>query len=469
VSDAGLFESAAQERLARQAPLAARLRPRTLDDVVGQDHLVGPDGALRALCEQGRLPSLLLWGPAGTGKTTLAQLLADAASLRFVALSATSAGVRDAREAIETAARALGEHGARTALFVDEVHRFTTSQQDVLLPAVEEGVVVFLGATTENPYFEVNAPLLSRTSLFRLAPLDEAALRTLVARGAAAEDVAVDDAAAAALVDAADGDARALLGTLEVAATLARVRAEHPGTVGVADVLRARDGRIRHQGRDEHYDQASALIKSVRGSDPDAALYWLARMLDAGESPRFVARRLVILASEDVGMADASALVVATAAAHALELVGLPEAQLALAQATVHLALAPKSNRVTVALGAAQRDVQAGPHTDVPAHLRGAGYASAATLGHGVGYAYPHDDPRGWVEQQYLPDEFVAHRYWTASSHGEEPARDAWRHRAREDAPPRDDRDGERDRDAPTPRDGTSSTARRAKGDQPPR
>jgi putative ATPase len=431
VTDGGLFESAAQERLARQAPLAARLRPRTLDEVVGQDHLVGPDGALRLLTEQGRLPSLLLWGPAGTGKTTLARLVAEAAGLRFTALSATSAGVRDAREAIEAARRDLGEQGHRTVLFVDEVHRFSTSQQDVLLPAVEDGVVVFVGATTENPYFEVNAPLLSRSTLFRLRPLDEAALANLVARGVAAEAVTVDADAVEALVAGADGDARALLGTLEVAAALARART--PGddvAVALEDVARARDGRVRHQGRDEHYDQVSALIKSLRGSDPDAALYWLARMLDAGESPRFVARRLVILASEDVGMADPTALVVATAAASAVEFVGLPEAQLALAQATVHLALAPKSNRVTTALGAAMQDVRDGPRGDVPAHLRGTGYSGAASLGHGDGYRYPHDDPRGWVDQQYLPDVLVGRHYWSASTHGEEPTRDAWRHEA---------------------------------------
>ena len=436
----GLFDEAAAARLEDDAPLAARLRPRTLDEVVGQPHLVGPDGALRALCAEGRLVSLLLWGPAGTGKTTIARLLADAASMRFVALSATSAGVKDAREAIEQASRALGEQGRRTLLFVDEVHRFSTVQQDVLLPAVEDGLVTFVGATTENPFFEVNAPLLSRTTLFRLLPLDEPALRALLSRGVAAEGIAVDPDAADLVVAAADGDARALLGTLEVAAALARTRGA--AAVIAQDVVRARNGRVLHQGRDEHYDQVSALIKSVRGSDPDAALYWLARMLEAGESPRFVARRLVILASEDVGMADPSALLVATAAASAVELVGLPEAQLALAQATVHLALAPKSNRVTAALGAAQHDVREGPHTDVPAHLRGTGYRGAAVIGHGEGYRYPHDDPRGWVEQQYLPDELVGRTYWTASSHGQEPTRDAWRHRARGDGA--DDEQGSR-------------------------
>ena len=427
-----LFATAARDRLANQAPLAARLRPRTLDDVVGQSHLVGTGAPLRVLCDQDRLVSLLLWGPAGTGKTTIARLLAEAASLRLVTLSATSAGVKDAREAIAEAARALGEHAQRTALFIDEVHRFSTSQQDVLLPAVEDGVVVLIGATTENPFFEVNAPLMSRMTLFRLRALEAEDLEVLVARGAAAEGVEVDAQVAGLIVGAADGDARALLGTLEVAAALARARTTGERVVvGEADVAAARDGRLLHQGRDEHYDQASAYIKSMRGSDPDAALYWMARMLEAGESPRFIARRLVILASEDIGMADPSALVVATAAAQAVELVGLPEAQLNLAQATVHLSLSPKSNAVTVALGRAQRDVREGPRTTVPAHLRGSNYAGASSIGHGDGYRYPHDDPRGWVEQRYLPEELGEAGYWSASAHGEEPARDRWRRDAR--------------------------------------
>jgi putative ATPase len=439
VTEPGLFDAAAREQLQSQAPLAARLRPRSLDEVVGQDHLVGEHGTLRVLCERGRLVSMLLWGPAGSGKTTLARLVAEGASNRFVALSATSAGVKEAREAIAEATRALGERAQRTVLFVDEVHRFSTSQQDVLLPAVEDGTVVLIGATTENPYFEVNAPLLSRLSIFRLRALDEAAMLELLVRGIAAEDVEVADDARELLVAAADGDGRALLGGLEVAAALARARGDAaPAGAGTLvtrdDVVQARDSRVLHQGRDEHYDQVSALIKSVRGSDPSAALYWLARMLEAGESPRFLARRLVVLASEDVGMADPTALLVATAAASAVELVGLPEAQLNLAQATIHLALSPKSNRVAVALGAAQRDVREGPFTQVPPHLRGSNYSGAASLGHGDGYRYPHDDPSGYVDQQYLPDELVDREYWHASAHGEEPDRDAWR-RGVADAP----------------------------------
>jgi putative ATPase len=432
VTTEGLFDAAASELLARTAPLAERLRPTSLAGVVGQDHLLAAGAPLRVLCERRRLVSLLLWGPAGSGKTTLARLVAAEAGYRFEPLSATSAGVRDARAAIEAARRELGERGRATVLFVDEVHRFSASQQDVLLPSVEEGTVVLIGATTENPYFEVNAPLLSRMTLFRLAALDDAALVELLARAERMEDVRVEPDAAELAVGAADGDGRALLGTVEVAAALARARlgGTAPVVVVVEDVVRARDGRLVHQGRDEHYDQVSALIKSVRGSDPDAGLYWLARLLEAGESPRFLARRLVILASEDVGVADHTSLLVATAAAQAVEFVGLPEAQLALAQAVVHLALAPKSNRVTVALGAARHDVREGPRGEVPAHLRGSNYAGADALGHGAGYRYPHDDPRGVIEQQYLPRELAGAVYWTASPHGEEPARDAWRHRA---------------------------------------
>jgi putative ATPase len=444
VSDPGLFDGAAQDRLAAQAPLAARVRPRSLDEVVGQDHLVGAHGTLRVLCERGRLVSMLLWGPAGSGKTTLAQLVAEGASYRFAALSATSAGVRDAREAIAEATRVLGERAQRTVLFVDEVHRFSTSQQDVLLPAVEDGTVVLIGATTENPYFEVNAPLLSRLSIFRLVALDEAAMLELCERGTRAEDVGLDDGARELLIASADGDGRALLGGLEVASALARARGDAsrssaPTRVTSEDVAQARDSRVLHQGRDEHYDQASAFIKSVRGSDPDAALYWLARMLEAGESPRFLARRLVVLASEDIGMADPTALGIATAAASAVEFVGLPEASLNLAQAAIHLSLSPKSNRVALALAAAQRDVREGPHTQVPAHLRGSNYSGAASLGHGDGYRYPHDDPHGVIDQQYLPDELVDRTYWRASPHGEEPERDAWRRRAADAPAPRKD------------------------------
>ncbi len=410
-----LFSGAAAERLSARAPLAARMRPRSLDEIVGQQHLVGPGAPLRALIESDRLTSAILWGPPGTGKTTLASVLATATEKRFVPLSAVSAGVKDVREVVEGARQELGEQGRGTILFLDEVHRFNRSQQDALLPSVEEGLLVLVGATTENPFFQVNAPLLSRSTLWRLEPLSMAELTEVVDRALALEGAAADRDAVAALVGLADGDARAVLTTLEVALALA---GDHPVTL--ADVERARHSRLQHYGEDDHYDQVSAFIKSIRGSDPDAGLYWLARMLESGEDARFIARRLVILASEDIGEADPLALVVADAAARAVEFVGLPEAQLNLAQAVVHLACSPKSNRVTVALGLAQRDVREGPRGDVPGHLRDAHYRSAAAIGHGEGYVYPHDRPDAFVDQQYRPDDLAGNRYYEPSERGHE-------------------------------------------------
>ena len=438
----GLFEAAAEERLRSRAPLAARLRPRTLDEVVGQRHLVGPGAPLRVLVERDRMGSVVLWGPPGSGKTTLARLVAETTKKEMVALSAVVAGVKDVREAIEGARRRLGEQGRGTILFVDEVHRFNKAQQDVLLPAVEEGVVVFVGATTENPFFEVNPPLMSRATLWRLEPIDDADMEELVRRGLAAEHAQAADDAIRAVVGAAEGDARAALTTLEVAVALAVARAggdvADPIVVSVDDVGRARAGRLYHQGVDEHYDQVSAFIKSIRGSDPDAGLYWLARLLDAGEDARFVGRRLVILASEDVGMADPQALVVADAAARAVEMVGLPEAALNLAHAVVYLACAPKSNRVTVALGRARGDVRGSERAEVPAHLRDRHYRGAETIGHGTGYRYPHDAPQGWVPQQYRPAALEGHVYYEPSEHGAERdvARRLWRLRPRDGRPP---------------------------------
>ncbi len=410
-----LFSGAARERLSTRAPLAARLRPHTLDEIIGQHHLVGPGAPLRALIESDRLTSAILWGPPGTGKTTLATVVAAATAKRFVPMSAVTAGVKDVREVVEGARRLLGEQGRGTILFLDEVHRFNRSQQDALLPSVEEGLLVLIGATTENPFFEVNAPLLSRSTLWRLEPLSAEELKEVVDRGLAAEEAVAEPEAVSALVGLADGDARAALTTLEVALALAG-----PRQVTLEDVERARHTRLQHYGDEDHYDQVSAFIKSVRGSDPDAGLYWLARMLEAGEDARFIARRLVILASEDVGEADPLALVVADAAARAVEFVGLPEAQLNLAQAVVHLACAPKSNRVTVALSLAQRDVREGPRGDVPAHLRDAHYRSAASIGHGEGYVYPHDQLDGWADQQYRPAELAGNRYYEPSDRGHE-------------------------------------------------
>src|SRR6202140_5091140 len=366
-----LFAQAATQRLRQRAPLAARMRPRTLDDIVGQRHLVAPNAPLRVLIEQDRLTSAILWGPAGTGKTTLAQVVAATTAKTFVPLSAVNAGVADVRAAIEEARRLLGEQGRGTILFIDEVHRFNKSQQDALLPAVEEGLVVLIGATTENPFFSVNSPLLSRATLWRLEPLGEDDIAEVIRRGLEAEGAPAHAGAGGgleaveALVSVADGDARAALGTLEVALSLAGAA---PITTEVVE--RSRAGRLLHQGADAHYDQVSALIKSIRGSDPDAAVYWFARMLEGGEDARFIARRLVILASEDVGLADPMALVVADAAARAVEFVGLPEAQLNLAEAVIYLACAPKSNRVTTALGRARADAREGPRGDVPPHLR---------------------------------------------------------------------------------------------------
>jgi putative ATPase len=403
---ADLFDAAAQERLAQRAPLAARMRPKTLDEVVGQRHLLGPGAPLRALIESDRLTSVVLWGPAGTGKTTIARLIAGATSRAFESLSAVTAGVKDVREVIERARRRLGEQGQGTILFLDEVHRFNKAQQDALLPAVEDGTLTLVGATTENPFFEVNPPLLSRSTLFRLHPLEPADVRQLVERGLEAEGATADEDAIDHLADRAGGDGRAVLTALEVAVALAG----DDRHVDLETAEKALDMRALRYGRDEHYDVVSAFIKSIRGSDPDAGLYWLARMLAAGEDARFIARRLVILASEDIGMADHTSLLVADAAARAVEFVGLPEAQLNLAQAVVHLAKAPKSNAVITALGRAMEDVRTLPAGEVPQHLRDAHYKGAAKLGHGEGYVYTHDHPD--VPQEFRPDEVRGRRYY---------------------------------------------------------
>ena len=413
-----LFASAAQERLARRAPLADRLRPTRLDDVVGQEHLLGPDRPLRRLIEGDRLSSVILWGPPGTGKTTVARLIARVTAAEFTELSAVNASVKDVRELVARAQARLGESDVGTILFLDEVHRFNKAQQDALLPSVESGLLVLIGATTENPFFEVNAPLMSRSTLFRLEPLGPEAVRSLLKRGLAAEEVAADDDALDLLVDRSAGDGRHALTSLEVAAALTVGRGGD--RVSMVDAEAALGTKALRYGRDEHFDVISAFIKSIRGSDVDAGLYWLARMLDAGEDARFIARRLVILASEDVGMADPISLVVADAAARAVEFVGLPEAGLNLAQAVVHLATAPKSNRVTVALGRAGVDARASGVGEVPMHLRDAHYRGAAQLGHGDGYRYPHDHPEGWVDQRHRPDEVEGNVYYDPSSHGAE-------------------------------------------------
>jgi putative ATPase len=396
------------ERLADQAPLAARMRPRTVDEIVGQRHLLGEGKPLRSLIDADKLSSIILWGPPGTGKTTLARVVAEATAKEFVALSAVTAGVKDVREVIEGARKRLAEYGRGTILFLDEVHRFNKAQQDALLPAVEEGTLVLIGATTENPFFEVNAPLLSRSTLFRLEPLSPADLREILDRAMKVEGATAEEDALDLVVNLVDGDARAALTTLEVAIALAG-----PGRhVTLETVESARQTRALRYEEDDHYDIVSAFIKSIRGSDADAGLYWLARMLAAGEDARFIARRLVILASEDVGMADPMGLVVADAAARAVEFVGLPEASLNLAQAVVHLATAPKSNSSAVGLWRAMADVKEQPAGAVPPHLRDSHYRSARRIGHGKGYVYPHDEPGGWADQQYRPDEVADRVYY---------------------------------------------------------
>ena len=419
-----LFAAAAEERLAARGPLADRLRPRSLDEVVGQEQLLGPGKPLRALVDSDRLSSVILWGPPGTGKTTVARLIAQASSKTFVPLSAVTATVKDIREVAASAQQRLGANSTGTILFLDEIHRFTKAQQDALLPSVETGLLVLIGATTENPHFEVNPPLMSRSTLFRLHALDTDALTLLARRGLTAEGATADDDAVEHLVQRCGGDGRHLLTSLEVAVALAAARAAAAGESAVHLSLDDAEGALGaspvRYGRDDHYDVVSAFIKSIRGSDPDAALHWLARMLEAGEDARFIARRLVISASEDVGLGDPLALVVADAAARAVEFVGLPEARINLAQATVHLALAPKSNAAYMALDRASGDVRSGPVGEVPKHLRDAHYKGAASLGHGKGYRYPHDHPQGWVDQQYLPDELSGVTYYEPTAIGAE-------------------------------------------------
>ena len=422
-----LFGSAAREAggaEAAVAPLAVRMRPRTLDEVVGQQHLLRPGAPLRQLVDGGAATSVILWGPPGTGKTTLAYVVSQATGRRFVELSAVTAGVKDVRAVIEQARADLAMHGRQTVLFIDEVHRFNKAQQDALLPAVENRWVTLIAATTENPSFSIVSPLLSRSLLLVLTPLDDEDIRTLVRRAAATElaPLRIEDEQVDALLRLAGGDARRALTVLEAAAASARAAgSEVVDAAALGDAV-DRLPVVYDRAGDQHYDVISAFIKSLRGSDVDAALHYLARMIEAGEDPRFIARRLVVLASEDIGLADPTALWTAVAAAHALELVGLPEARLNLAQATIALALAPKSNAVIKAIGAAQDDVRAGRTGPVPAHLRDAHYAGAKRLGHGRGYLYSHDAPGGVAAQQYAPDAVREQRYYRPTGYGREAA-----------------------------------------------
>jgi putative ATPase len=400
------------------------MRPRSFQEFVGQGHIVGEGKALTRILSRGDLPSIILWGPAGTGKTTLAHLLADAVGAQITQLSAVNSGVADARKVME------GSRGGlfRTVLFVDEVHRWSKAQQDVLLPAVEDGKVTLIGATTENPYFSLNTPLLSRCLLLRLEPLEDSAVEALLHRaledpdrGLGGMGLGIDGDALAHLVSLAGGDARMALTGLEAAAQAAKAEGLETIPLSVVSDAVQKKAIVYDRQGDAHYDVISAFIKSIRGSDPDAALFWLARMIEAGEDPRFIARRLIVHASEDVGMADSQALLVAVAAAQAVEHVGLPEVRLNLAHATVYLATAPKSNSVYLAIGRAFDDAP-GPEP-VPLHLRDASYKGARSLGHGEGYRYPHDFPGHVVAQAYRPARFQGTVYYEPSGIGDDAAR----------------------------------------------
>ncbi len=414
-----LFSDAARERVPSVAPLALRLRPQTLDEFVGQRHILGEGSALRLAIAEDRMRSAILYGPPGSGKTTLARIVANATGAEFEELSAVSASVADVRGVLARGRERLGAHGRRTILFLDEIHRFNKAQQDALLPAVEEGIVTLIGATTENPYFEVNSALLSRCEIYELEPLAEEDLAELVRRGAEALEAEVPEDLVLRIAARAGGDARSALNVLELAWETARAEGTALEARHVEDASRKRP-LVYDKAADAHYDFTSAFIKSMRGSDPDAAVYYLAAMIESGEDARFIARRMVVLASEDVGNADPRALLVAVAAAQAVEHVGLPEARLNLAQAAIYLARAPKSNASYVAYREAAKDVRERGTIRPPKALRDASYYGRM-LGHGEGYVYPHSDPAG-LEVDYLPDELKGRRYYVPSGSGEEEA-----------------------------------------------
>jgi len=417
-----LFSDAAHERLPDTAPLALRMRPQSLDDFVGQEQVLGQGSALRLAIAEDRVSSSILYGPPGSGKTTLARVIANTTGAVFEELSAVSASVKDVREVIAAARERLGAHGQRTILFLDEIHRFNKAQQDALLPAVEEGTVTLIGATTENPYFEVNSALLSRSQIYELEPLSNEDLVVIVRRGLAEIGAEVPDELVEHIASRSGGDARNALNILELAWSTARAEGVPISEDHVEDAARKRP-LVYDKGGDAHYDFTSAFIKSMRASDPDASVYYLAAMLEGGEDPRFIARRMVILASEDIGNADPRALLVAVAAAHAVEHVGLPEVQLNLAQAAIYLARAPKSNAVIVALREAQADVKEHGHVRPPDALRDTHYYGAKKLGRGQGYIYPHSDPRGF-EVDNLPEPLKSTKYYRPSGSGEEKGND---------------------------------------------
>ena len=424
-----LLEYNRKDVLAKQAPLASRMRPRTVEEVVGQEHILGKDKLLYRAIKADRISSLILYGPPGTGKTTLAQVIANTTSAEFVELNATTSGKKDMEEAVEKAKDRLGMNGKRTILFIDEIHRFNKAQQDYLLPFVENGTVILIGATTENPYFEVNRALISRSIIFELNPLTNEDIKSLILRAASDKErgvgdynLKIDDDALEFLADIVGGDARSALNALELAAMTTDPGSD--GTVHVTVDVAASCIQKRVLGYDRdgdnHYDTISAFIKSMRGSDPDAAVFYLARMLYAGEDIRFISRRIIICASEDVGNADPQALVVATAAAQAVERIGMPEAQIILAQATAYVACAPKSNSAVKAIGEAMKAVKDEPTGPIPPYLQDAHYKGAKNLGRGLDYRYPHDFPNHYVEQQYLPDNMKGRRFYELSDNGYE-------------------------------------------------
>lgn len=424
-----LFDHAAQAATETEAPLAARMRPRNLDEFIGQEHIVGPGKLLRRAIEADELRSAIFWGPPGCGKSSLASIIARTTSSQFENFSAVTSGVADIRKIIEKARERRKFYGRKTILFVDEIHRFNKAQQDAFLPHVEDGTVTLIGATTENPYFEVNSPLISRSRIFRFEQLGNEQIERLIRgalddpeRGLGSYNVEVTPEAMEFMVGLANGDARGVLNALELAALTVP-----PGengsrvvTVEIAEEAVQQRALSYDKDGDNHYDIISAFIKSMRGSDPDAALYWLARMISAGEDPRFIARRIVIQAAEDIGNADPMALVVATSAAHAVEYVGMPEARIPLAQATVYLACAPKSNASYTGLLRALKDVAEQRIQPVPIHLRDSSYRGASQLGHGKGYKYPHSFPGGYVEQRYIPDGVQTQRYYEPTDRGRE-------------------------------------------------
>jgi len=438
-----LFEYMRENTLEKESPLASRLRPRTIEEVVGQEHILGKDKLLYRAIKADKIQSIILYGPPGTGKTTIAKVIANTTKSEFRQINATSAGKKDMEEVVKEAKQTLGAYGKKTILFIDEIHRFNKGQQDYMLPYVEDGTLILIGATTENPYFEVNSALISRSIVFELKLLQQTHIKTLLIRaltdrerGLGAYEAVIDEDALEFLSDMADGDARKALNAIELG-VLTTDRSEDGKihiTLDVAqECIQKRALRYDKTG-DNHYDTISAFIKSMRGSDPDAAIYYLARMLYAGESITFIARRIMISAAEDVSNADPNALVVATAAAQAVERLGMPEARIVLAQAAAYVAQAPKSNSSIVAIDTAMEAVKEQQVITIPNHLRDAHYPGASKLGHGTGYLYAHDYKNHYVKQQYLPDEMVGRTFYHLSENGKEKEAKAYLERIREEA-----------------------------------